>query len=273
MKRPVFLLWLALSSAGWAWDFRCHQAVAAIAWDQVGHVTEGWLDQVLDHHPDGRARARDGAAIWPDLIRRERPETGPWHYINLPLGPRPDPPQPGDQDQVIWAIEHWRQVAEATGETPLRAEALSFLIHFVGDIHQPVHCACYFGGDTPDGDLGGIRVKLQNPGYKNLHHFWDSGAFPLEMSAAEIKAEAERAPCGALVLEHQPSRWAQESFEWARTVAYPDQRPPKEIGPEYAQQVRSICAQRIHLAGHRLAHVLRKLGPGGGYARANRKEP
>lgn len=274
MKRVALVLWLALGGASWAWDFRCHQAVAAIAWDHVGHVTEAWLDEVLDHHPDARARNRDGAAIWPDLIRRERPETGPWHYINLPLGPRPDPPQPKEQDQVIWAIEHWRQVAEATGETPLRAEALSFLIHFVGDIHQPMHCSCYFGGDTPDGDNGGIRIKLQDPGYKNLHYFWDTGAFPLEMSAADIKAEAQQVPCGALLLENQPAQWAQESFEWARKVAYPDQQPPPaEVGPEYVRQVRSVCAQRIHLAGHRLAQVLRKLGPGGGYALVNREEP
>lgn len=62
---------------------------------------------------------------------------------------------------------------------PAPPAQLRFLVHFVGDLHQPLHAATMYSAEFPDGDLGGNYYKIQVPGSSyttNLHSFWDSGA-------------------------------------------------------------------------------------------------
>jgi hypothetical protein len=68
------------------------------------------------------------------------------------------------------------------GLTAERALFARYLIHMVGDIHQPLHSVALFNHTFPKGDAGGnlLKIKLLNGSVENFHSFWDSGAFRLQ---------------------------------------------------------------------------------------------
>ena len=260
MKRIACLL-LALTAGAPAWDLRGHRVVAAIAADYLAPTTLEWVEFCLSESSDERSRTLEGASTWADVVREERPETRPWHFINHPIGLGATAP---DRDQVVWAIEHFREQAAVSGQGAQRAEALAFLVHLVGDVHQPLHACNYFGPECPDGDMGGRKVLVNHPWAKNLHQFWDSAGEPPDVTVAELKARVARASGGPQAHLVDPQAWAQESLSVARQVGYPGgQPPPGELSIEYQQRVREVCTQRLLLAGLRLAYVLEKLGPEG----------
>lgn len=264
MKLVVCLL-VALTSTVWAWDFRGHRVVVAIACDYLAPATREWVENCLSLHPDPRVRTLDGAAVWPDLVRKEQPETGPWHVINYPVGPLPGP-QLGDEDHLVWAVEHFREAVAISGQGEKRAEALAFLLHLVGDAHQPLHACSYYGPEFPSGDKGGGKVLLDHPWAKNLHKFWDSAGEPPERTVEELKARALSTSGGPRASSVDPKVWVEEGYALAREAVYPSQRlPGPQLSPEYQLRARQLCAQRLFLAGLRLAYVLEKLGPGANY--------
>lgn len=235
--------------------------VTAIAAEYLAPATLDWVESCLDQSADVRARTLEGASTWADVVREERPETRPWHYINLPMGLGPGAP---DRGQVVWAIENYREEAAVSGQGERRAEALAFLVHLVADIHQPLHTCNYFGPDYADGDMGGRKVRINHPWAKNLHQFWDSAGQPPDVTVAELKARVARGSGGPQAHLVDTQAWAQESFSLARQVGYPGGQPPgSELSSEYQQRVREVCTQRLFLAGLRLAYVLEKLGPEG----------
>jgi len=246
-----------------AWDFRAHRTVVSLACDYMAPATREWVENCLSLHSDPRARDLEGVATWADLIRSERPETMAWHFINFPLGEGPAPP---DRDQVVWALQHCREQVAIAGEGPRRAEALAFLIHLVGDIHQPLHACSSYGPEFPDGDRGGHRIQLTHPWARNLHQFWDAAGLEPEVPYQELRARVAR--CGGGPTAHQlnPRSWAEESLQLARQVAYPEGRSPGPVlTAEYQERAQAVCAQRLFLAGLRLAYTLEKLGPGADY--------
>ena len=110
--------------------------------------------------------------VGPDQIRRDRAATGPWHYVDIPIDkPHLDMARDCPKgDCVIAKIEEFQKVVVDPAATPVqRKEALMFLVHFVGDMHQPLHC-------SDNKDKGGNDVKLDFFGRpSNLHSVWDSG--------------------------------------------------------------------------------------------------
>lgn len=261
---PALLLLGALSSTAHAWDFRGHRTVVAILNDYLGSETRGWVETCLAQHPDPRVQTLEGACVWPDELRADRPDSMPWHFINLPFGPLAGPPAP-ETNQIVWAIEHFREQAAISVDPVQRAEALAYLIHLVGDIHQPLHAGNYYGPGYEAGDQGGGKLPFVTPWTTNLHQYWDTAAQPPEISVEELKALAIRAGGGPDAHEVNFKLWADESHSFAINVAYPGGLPPGEITAEYGERARQLCARRLFLAGLRLTYVLEKLGPGAGY--------
>ncbi|MFN8610174.1 MAG: S1/P1 nuclease [Vulcanimicrobiota bacterium] len=247
-----------------AWDFRGHRTVVAILNDYLSGETRTWVENCLAAHPDPRLQTMDGAAVWPDLLVQERPETQPWHYINVPFGPAGGPPAP-ETDQVVWAIEHFREQAQVSVDPIQRAEALAYLIHLVGDIHQPLHANNYYGPGYEHGDQGGGKVPFVTPWSANLHQFWDSAAQPPEVTVEELKDLAVRSGGGPDAHEVNFRLWADESHAFAVNVAYPSGAPPAQASADYLERARQLCLRRLFLAGLRLSYVLEKLGPGAAY--------
>lgn len=251
-----------LSAPAVAWDFRGHRMVDMLAWEYLDSTTRQWVEECLARHPDPLARDLFGASTWPDRLRDEWPESMPWHFINLPLrGPGVvDPPGPAKDNNVVAALQTWREIAVQDPER--RAQAVAFLIHLVADIHQPLHACNYFSLEYPNGDLGGGRVKLEPPCFaRNLHQFWDMAGYPPETTSEELKAEVQRTTVHASSRKWDPPLWARESHELAREVAYPFGVPPAQIDEQYEEQTRRVCRERLHLAALRLASTLYQIGP------------
>src|SRR6185295_5035031 len=108
------------------------------------------------------------------------------HFIDKPFSTDGTPLPPSPTPNIVTALEENVNILKTSTDKDAQAQALRLIIHFVGDIHQPLHCAARVDKAHPDGDLGGNLVSLMVPGANgqlkktNLHSFWDGGigAFP-----------------------------------------------------------------------------------------------
>lgn len=259
-------------------------AAPAAAWSKLGHRLVGELAQ-RHLEPATAAEVREllagetdptlaGVAYWADALRNDDPEhfraTSRWHYINAKGGGCDfDLARDcADGGCVVSAIEAQRAIlADRSRPREARRDALKFLVHFVGDIHQPMHA-----GDRPD--AGGnrfqvsLRTDLEPEAYArdkyvggvmgtNLHSVWDY--YILGEQRLDLQAYAERldalpwppAPGTAL---SSPMAWAGESCRLigARGI-YPESH---KMDRSYIDRWRPLAEQRIRQAAWRLATLV-----------------
>ncbi|HTC20111.1 MAG TPA: S1/P1 nuclease, partial [bacterium] len=132
---------LLFSARAWAWGHVGHQTVAYIAQDYLSAPSQRAIAEIL-----GPGEDLAGVSTWADAIVRTRPETAPWHFFNLDV--RQDQSEYDisgvcpHHDCVVDQIEKDLGVLrEPFSSLREKREALKFLVHFLGDIHQPLHCA------------------------------------------------------------------------------------------------------------------------------------
>jgi len=192
-----------------AWGCKGHEAVALIAEKHLAPEAKEFVLNLLKENPlDPGFKRYCGSAVndpmgeastWADDVRPER-KNGPWHYIDIPRGtPRGDgnlAPYCGKEGCVNEALA--AQIAILTDKSAgpaKRAEALRYIIHFVGDLHQPLH-------STTNDDEGGNCVPLRyfrrkprehNHAFTpNLHNIWDSAILDRDAEGADSREYAER---------------------------------------------------------------------------------
>jgi len=288
-RSPLLFLLLAallvLPGRGQAWGVIGHAMIADIA---EHHLTPEALDQVHALLRDEGLEHLDQVASWPDTIRKERPEASPWHYVDIPLTESSYVPERDckNGDCAVEAIKRFTAILADRSQAPLaRREALKFLVHFVGDLHQPLH------GTENEGDHGGNKVPVSYFGQTssnsyplNLHWVWDTTILehhlgvkegPLSepnleaKQAAAIAANELDAHFGGAMLDAQisdPAVWALESHDAAKAVVYPGvvapgaQAPaaPVILGDAYQKRAWPVVERRIELGGLRLAALLNK---------------
>lgn len=155
---------LHADAAASRWGALGHRIVVTLAWDHLTPTAKAAAERLLAGESLG------DAAVWADKVRPQRRQSAPWHYVNVPAGttawdaerwcPR--------GDCIVGAIHRFRrELGDATASDSARAEALRFLMHFLGDMHQPLHV-----GDR--GDRGGNDFKVRwRKKDTNLHSVWD----------------------------------------------------------------------------------------------------
>ncbi|WZO97162.1 S1/P1 nuclease [Isosphaeraceae bacterium EP7] len=262
--RTLILLCLAVSMLA-------SSATEAVAWGPVGHRASAMIAE-FRLSKEARAAIRDllepgeslaDASTWADEIRGERRETGSWHYVNVPITDKAYSPRHCSRGAcVVSKIEHYRDVLGNKSATKLqRREALRFLVHFIQDIHQPLHV-----GDRHD--KGGNDLQLDyNRRQANMHQIWDSG---LIRGVDEVTLA--RALVGKLnpedtekwAAEESVEVWANESLEAARDAYInPENGAPlregDRLGPAYTERQRPMAHRRISQAGVRTAAVLNEI--------------
>jgi hypothetical protein len=235
-----------------AWGPQGHEIVASIA---LRELTPAARDQVAWLLGGPAMMVHD--ANWADEIRDQRRETAGWHYVDIPLvasgyEARRDC---SDQDCVVAQIENDRRVlADHRLRDGVRAQALRFLIHFVGDLHQPLHAE-----DNDDKGGNDVRVYIGRE-RASLHRVWDSdvvealgpdtGIVALErsISPAQRKAWASGAP----------AQWANEAHAIARDQIYPplNNRRELRLPRDYAFRQAPVARLQLAKAGVRLAWLL-----------------
>jgi hypothetical protein len=265
MGRPVSFVMVALlilaSSQAFAWGREGHQIVVLIAARDLSPAAKAQVADLLDS-PDATA-GMERFSTWADEIRSARRDTGPWHYVDIEIGSKGyDAARDCSNDNcVVGQITRDVSILRDKGlAKPVRAEALRFLIHFVGDLHQPLHCS-----DNHDRGGNEVRVTL-NGRQTNLHAVWDTpivealGHDP-ESVAADLSSKitsANKASWGRGLV----SQWADECFAVAEREVYNQidgsggTAAPIVLSPDYATQEASTAANQLEKSGVRLATVL-----------------
>ena len=253
--------------------------VADIAWRNMSKKAQAEAKRLVE--VDAPAKSPDfiSAAVWADDTKTR--ENGPWHYIDLYFRAdgKPTALKP-DAENVVWGIAKFSKVlADHSATDADRGQALRYLLHFVGDIHQPLHCASRVTDAQPKGDAGGNRFMIENPTTldgrrpKNLHFLWDSGCggfaevqHPLsEAGRAMIDAYAQA--CVAVLSKsdksaahgtRDPMAWARNGQALAKSVVYatPESTEPSA---DYIAKGKLVCQRQVAIAGLRLADLLNRI--------------
>ncbi|WP_405164092.1 S1/P1 nuclease [Nocardia sp. NBC_01499] len=247
---------LSVPPAANAWGVQGHDTTGAIADMRLSGPARGEVARLLAGEPDPTLA---GVANWADQIRNSDPDLGkisaPWHYVNIAdNGCVYDPAVNGNDGQnVIEALRRQTAIlADKSGSVADRRQALKFIVHFVGDINQPMH-AGYAR------DRGGNEVKVQYLGRNtNLHSVWDSKM--LDTRHASDADEVQRLlalPAPNLPPaqpDTDPVRWAEDS---CRIVLSPGVYPASStIGDDYTRQFLPVAESQLRLAGEQLGQLL-----------------
>ena len=185
------------------------------------------VDAILAKDPQERSDYFT-AANWPDRIRPKRPETRPWHYVDIIYDPRRPEVSPAlpEAPHAISALVAMSEKLRAADDPEEKADALCFVLHLIGDIHQPLHCISRVTPEhpAPEGDRGGNLFKLRGQ-YRNLHSLWDDSVnLSLQDTAEELAVEiVKRYPRESLAREvskKSPEAWVRAGYALAVERAY-----------------------------------------------------
>lgn len=197
-----------------------------------------------------------GIGLWADRIRSDPAyaNAAPWHYINVPDGVRLADAEHPPEGDVLVAIERF---SAGVGDPGLpqseRAEALRFLVHFVVDVHQPLHVGLA-------GDRGGNAIDLVFRGERtNLHRLWDTHAIDwtgLSVRDYVRSISSDVRDAGAVSLD--PQVWAEESLA-LRSRVYAYGRAGQAPSADYLDFAARTTRERLGLAARRLAGTLNSL--------------
>ena len=253
----TLLATMAFSSNALAWSANGHRIVGTLAQERLSPAAQADVARLLAAEP---VPTLAGVSTWADELRdtdeARAKLTSTWHYMNFPRGdcsyvpPRDCP----DGKCVIAAINRqFLVLADRSRPDAERTEALKFLVHFVGDVHQPMHGA--FADDRGGNDY---QVNYQGKGY-NLHSTWDRlilNTRKLEPAAYAKLLDAQPA------LPRDPTRRSDRpAVDWAlescKIVSGADVYPKNHlITDEYLLAHRPIEEQRLRQAGDRLADMI-----------------
>ena len=261
-----------------AWGDRGHRAIADIAWTQLSPGAQREVAGLLEAAPAlatplcAVGSFEDGST-WADCVRsryRERfSATATWHYVNVSVC---QPFRLPDEGQSKFLVSRYKRelaiLADRRNPLVVRLEALMWVAHLAGDLHQPLHV-----GDA--GDRGGNEVNVypQSGRYPlNLHSEWDRVLVNDAIDAAAggvagFAAAAADPDNQRRWRASSPAAWARESWELARRVAYvtPQARGPcggagavVDVGDNYVVAAVPVVGQQLERAGVRLAAALNR---------------
>jgi len=279
----IVLAVLLCPVSAWAWGNDGHKIVALIAADNLTPAAQGHVANVLGVPSNQIASAMEAASVRPDWEFREKdPSSKPWHFIDICLrDTRADIPKrcPGGNCVTDKIDEYSRRLKERDYDRWGAAGDLAFLIHFVGDVHQPLHAA-------NDADEGGNCIKVDSQPYaKNLHYAWDDTiVWRLEGSIGSGEPNTtvrnvEQTYASEKVLDAWiPGRTddiAWESDQIARSDIYAALKTPVEpcdppaalcsnepkvtLSPAYMDHAAAVAGHQLAKAGFRLASLLNEI--------------
>ena len=268
-----------------AWGPEGHAIVAEIAEARLTDAARAQIAQLLALD-DSHAKHLDQIASWPDAVRPARPETAPWHFVDIPIDvSKYDASRDcKNGDCVVDAIQRYAKILGDRNAQPKdRLEALKFLVHFMGDVHQPLHTAMDCSKfPLPQCDKGGnLTLVSYFRKSTNFHSVWDGGIIEqaldvhlgphfqpnLQATAAEAAKlnkkirdtdAAAWAPDGLTAhLDTATVEWANESHALAQT-AYRNLPTPRARGWDetYQEQEWPVVETQLTRAGVRLAKIL-----------------
>lgn len=257
-----FLALAAMPHPAEAWGRSGHRLTCELAYRHLEPSARQWVDEVLK----GENAPFAETCLWADRVKRTtRPETYSHHYINIPQGKMTVDLERdcARGDCVVRAIErHGAELRDPSLSREQKRDALKFLSHYVGDIHQPLHCGrledlggnlvetCFFG----DCGVRGEPIKL--------HKVWDTSM--LNRYGEPWTVLFERLwprmswPQDEIWDSGDPLDWAQESLILAEDFVY-GELPPWGVDENYYLRGHRIVEERLIQGALRLAALLNEL--------------
>lgn len=289
----VFLI-LVTPTLSLGWGPGGHMMTASIAFDRLNPRAQAKVIELLAIEilpADEAAKSKDfiNASHWADDLR-DYPEfkfLEPFHYINLPFTTDGTPLPAGlpKPDNILKALKDNVTILRTSPDKNKQAQALRLIIHFVGDLHQPLHSvARVTKAHADEGDRGGglfsIKIRQSNGTLRtgNLHSYWDGGidTFPKGGPPPDWDPPplSEIPPAVAIALEGNPATdpllrlkqpfnfklWSNESFDLAKRVAYKD-ISESEVSETYQAKAIPVVRKRVAWGGYRLAALLNAIWP------------
>jgi hypothetical protein len=277
--RAFALVAVMVAQPAFAWGDYAHRLTGRIAWSQLTPAARGAVQQLLRAEgrldtPQCRLRSIEEASVWPDCVRalyRDRfAYSAPWHYQNISVcEPFDITARCWNGDCVTAQIPRQQAIlADRSRPAAERLQAFAFLVHFVGDMHQPLHI-----GDKAD--LGGNQVRaafgFKAPERMNLHWIWDSDLAeraltePPAITPGSVRRPAPEAGDTAT----RVAGWARAAWEISRTVTYPELKdypnscpipqaaraalPKGMVTPAYVATATPAVRDQVAKAGGRIA--------------------
>lgn len=251
----ILVIW---SPPATAWGPNGHRIVAHIAESRLNGAAKKEIERLIGRIPLALI------STWADEIKSDPSwsHASPWHYINVPPDQVIETARRSSQGDVIEAINRFERVLRAQDANQQdRAEALKFLVHLVGDVHQPLHVGYA-------SDRGGNDVKVRWFGRNtNLHSVWDEHLVEEQrLSYTEFAAFIDQPvfrkkteSTGWRVKGSSVIHWARESRRLLPGVydfgsASSGKTP--NLGYEYISRHTETVKQRLLVAGYRLAYML-----------------
>lgn len=256
---------LTASVPAHAWGDKGHRLIAAAAWTNLSPQTKAAIAELIGSGEE----AFLAASRWADEVRPQRRETAPWHYVNVPLsasGYDAKRDCPTGRCIVAKIPELMRVAADKASAVEQRADALKFVIHLIGDLHQPFHV-----GDNNDRGGNDTWVKMPDGRMLRLHEFWD---VTILEDATYIIQPIERAIGRTFLLDSDSERagtiaeWTNDSHEIARDFAPAllaarsdggTRDTPYVLPPEYIDEARRAAHARLYHASMNLGAVLHSM--------------
>lgn len=189
-----------------------------------------------------------------------------WHFIDVPFSPDNTAlgliPYPNVETEA--AV--FRQTLGSNATQNLKSYDLVWLIHLVGDVHQPLHCTSRFTSTQPAGDAGGNAVTFcastDQTCSTNLHAFWDNLLGPSSGTPQQAAAVAAALPAVTISANDlDVHTWIDESFALAQSTTYANPPVGDGAGPyrydqTYTDNAKAVAQKRVAQAGLRLANIL-----------------
>ncbi len=261
-----------------AWGLLGHSLVGAIGDLESSENTRKWVRELLD----GKSLGDSDIANWADVIKLDETNTKSWHTVAIPLGAKRSDGKRIESyahhgNCVTVKLREMLAIVQDDGRAKdERARALKFVVHFMGDLHQPLHCAERL---TTAGkyDHFGMDVYVRWPGRNTarpLHRAWDRDVVEFVVDSVSGHGASAEACAKALVAQATAEDrkaaaagsiddWAWESHELARTIAYPGIPITDRIvqlDREYKKRAMATVKSQLLRAGLRLGYALNALG-------------
>lgn len=258
----ALLLFAAATPPARAWSGQGHRMIGLLAAEMLDPAAKAAVAELLRDEPDP---SLGGVAAWADEVRPEDAwkHTAPWHYVNIRdpechYAPARDCP---DGDCVVGAINAQLAVLGSRDRPrQARIEALKFVVHFIGDVHQPLHASSRDDRGGNDYQIN-YRDGSRDGRGTNIHGIWDYWILAAHEKdaaryAAELSGEGFAHNARDRLAGNLAARWAAES---CRIVEQPGLYPRGHIvNDEYLDQWRPLAQQRLREAAVRLAEALNK---------------
>ena len=278
---------LCMPSVALGWGAGGHMMTASIAYKRLNPRAKAQANALLAREikpaeVTSKSLNFINASHWADDLR-PFPEFDSFkilHFIDFPFSTDGTalPTNQPEPDNIVKALEENVEILKTSTDKDAQAQALRLIIHFVGDIHQPLHSATRVTKANPDGDRGGNLVSIMVAEKKtNLHSYWDGGIGSFPKSGpnfappplSQIPAAAARATKGnpatnPKIKLNEPTNydaWAQESFAFAKNTAYNGLRVNAAQTASYNTKALRVARQRVAWGGYRLAALLNSIWP------------